>query len=418
VNIMNTRNMIFLGCLAALTLGSANPAVAQDDKYGQPGDWLTSYQTARTSAMGGAYVANADGALGAVWNPAGLSRMLQNQVHFESTSLFGESRMNAFSFALPGRRFPSVGISLITLNSGDFQRTNELNDDLGSFSEGNMAFYITGAKKVGNKLRLGANLKIARQEVEEFSASGAGLDLGAILDLTPNWSLGASFLNVGGPNLTMREVDESYPVNMRGGVAYRALNGRALLSVEVNAAEGPGAAFHSGGEVWVHRSLALRAGYGQEAVGGGVSLRVSPDFRFDYGAQDNELGVLHRFGIVYEFGGFHANSQATPEVFSPAGDHSVTTFDLKAYTRGEPAEWTLDIIDKHKELVRRFGGKGGPPAHVLWDGTDEAGMPLADGTYRYRLVVLDNEGVQVDAKEREVVISTGGPQGAIPVEVD
>ena len=33
-------------------------------------------------------------------------------------------------------------------------------------------------------------------------------------------------------------------------------------------------------------------------------------------------------------------------------------------------------------------------------------------------VVLDDEGVEVDAKEREVVISTGGPQGAIPVEVD
>ena len=103
---------------------------------------------------------------------------------------------------------------------------------------------------------------------------------------------------------------------------------------------------------------------------------------------------------------------------SPTGDHSVTTFDLKAYTRDEPAQWTLDIIDKHNELVRRFGGKGGPPAHVLWDGTDEAGMPLPDGTYRYQLVVLDAEGVQVDAKEREVTISTGGPQGAIPVEVD
>jgi hypothetical protein len=326
--------------------------------------------------------------------------------------------MNAFSFALPGRRFPSVGVSLVTLSSGEFQRTNELNDNLGSFEQGNTAFYITGAKKVANRVRLGANLKIARQQLEEFSASGAGLDLGAIVDVNANWSVGASLLNIGGPNLTMREVDEAYPVNARGGIAYRAMNGRALFSVEVDAQQGPGAAFKTGGEVWVHRTLALRAGYGSEAIGGGVSMRVSPDFRFDYGAQDNELGVLHRFGIVYEFGGFHANSAASPEVFSPTGDNAVTTFDLKANTRAEPAEWKLDIVDKHNELVRRFGGKGGPPAHVLWDGTDEAGMPLPDGRYRYQLVVLDHEGVQVDAKEREVVISTGGPQGAIPVEVD
>jgi hypothetical protein len=415
---MTKRTLILLTCVLAIGPVLASPATAQDADYGQPGDWLLSYQTARTAAMGGAYVANADGALGAMWNPAGLSRMLQNEVHMETTSLFGESRMNAFGFALPGRRFPSVGISLVTLNSGEFQRTNELNDDLGTFSEGNMAFYITGAKKVADRVRLGMNLKIARQELEEFSASGAGLDLGAIVDLGANWSVGASVLNVGGPNLNMREVDEAYPVNMRGGVAYRALNGRALLSVEVDAQEGPGAAFKTGGEVWVHRTFALRAGWGEEAVAGGASFRVSPDFRFDYGAQDNELGVLHRFGIVYEFGGFHAASKATPEVFSPTGDHSVTTFDLKANTRGEPAEWKLDIIDKQNELVRRFGGKGGPPSHVLWDGTDESGMPLPDGSYRYQLVVFDDEGVQVDAKEREVVISTGGPQGAIPVEVD
>ena len=34
------------------------------------------------------------------------------------------------------------------------------------------------------------------------------------------------------------------------------------------------------------------------------------------------------------------------------------------------------------------------------------------------LLVLDDQGVQVDAKERQVVISTSGPQGSIPVEVD
>ena len=68
--------------------------------------------------------------------------------------------------------------------------------------------------------------------------------------------------------------------------------------------------------------------------------------------------------------------------------------------------------------MRRFGGKGNPPAHVLWDGTDESGMPLPDGGYRYRLLVRDDDGIEIDAKEREVVISTTGPQGTIPVEVN
>jgi len=418
MQVMNRRTLILLSTFLALFLIQSGTAQAQDATYGQAGDWLASYQTARTSAMGGAYVANADGALGPLWNPAGLSRLLQNQAHFETADLFGESRMNAFSFALPGRSFPSVGISFVTLNSGDFERTNELNDNLGTFSEGDLAVYLTGAKAISPRFRLGANLKLVRQSLEDFSGGGVGLDLGLMFDLSQSWRLGASVLNIGGPNLTLREVDESYPVDFRGGLAWRSLNGRAMITAEVDARQGPGAIFMTGGEVWVHRSFALRAGYGEERVGGGLSVKVAHNVRFDYGARDNELGVLHRFGVVYEFGGFHVTSQATPEVFSPTGENAVTTFDLKARTRGEPAEWTLDIVDKHDQIVRRFGGKGGPPAHVLWDGTNESGMPLPDGTYRYQLLVLDEEGVEINAKEQKVVISTAGPQGSIPVEVD
>jgi hypothetical protein len=326
--------------------------------------------------------------------------------------------MNAFSFTIPAQRFPSFGLTLVTLNSGNFQRTNELNEELGDFSEGNLALYLTGAKRVNKRLRLGANVKIVRQTLEDYSAGAAGLDLGAMVDLGPHWSLGMSALNIGGPSIAMREVDESFPVNVRGGVTWRGLGNRALLTAELDNRDGPGTIFRSGAEMWVHHSMALRAGYGSEAFGAGVSVRVAHNFRLDYGAQDNELGVLHRFGLVYDFGGFHANSQAAPEIFSPTGANSVTSFGLKARTRGEPSEWTLDIIDKHDRLVRRFGGKGGPPSHVVWDGTDEAGMQLPDGTYRYQLVVLDDQGIQLDAKEREVVISTSGPQGNIPVDVE
>lgn len=66
--------------------------------------------------------------------------------------------------------------------------------------------------------------------------------------------------------------------------------------------------------------------------------------------------------------------------------------------------------------MRHFGGSGRPPAHIQWDGKDETGLPLADGIYRYRLTVKDHEGRQVDGAMRQVVISTTGPQGAVPLE--
>src|SRR5206468_4055083 len=58
---------------------------------------------------------------------------------------------------------------------------------------------------------------------------------------------------------------------------------------------------------------------------------------------------------------------------------------------------------------------GLPPPHVQWDGKDETGMPVADGLYTYRLVVKDKQGRILTSSTRRVEVSTGGPQGDVPV---
>ena len=77
--------------------------------------------------------------------------------------------------------------------------------------------------------------------------------------------------------------------------------------------------------------------------------------------------------------------------------------------------WALDVVNKSDEVVRRFGGAGQPPSHLEWDGKDENGLPLPDGVYRYSLVVKDAVGRAVTGPVRTVAISTGGPQGNVPL---
>ena len=102
-------------------------------------------------------------------------------------------------------------------------------------------------------------------------------------------------------------------------------------------------------------------------------------------------------------------------MFSPTGEKAVTRFTLNSRTKSAPREWTLDLRNKADEVVRRFGGKGQAPSHIEWDGKDETGLPLPDGLYRFRLVVVDEAGRVVESPERIVQISTGGPQGQVPV---
>src|SRR2546423_11364992 len=136
----------------ALTAGSAAAALAQSQTGGTPGEWLNTYTSARSLGMGGAYVAGPDDALGMLWNPAGVSVMDQNQFRFETARLFESTSITALGFATPGSRWPSFGLTMLSLTSGDFQRTNALNDPLGTFSEGDIAWMLTLSKALNPRL--------------------------------------------------------------------------------------------------------------------------------------------------------------------------------------------------------------------------------------------------------------------------
>jgi hypothetical protein len=235
--------------------------------------------------------------------------------------------------------------------------------------------------------------------------------------LTPRLRLGASVLNIGGPTLAARDTDESFPVEVRAGFALGFLGGKGLLSMEVDQRDGPGTTFRAGSEVWLYEAFGLRAGFFENEAAGGFSYRLNQGLQFDYGMSDHELGIIHRVALAYRFGGFFASSTASPDVFSPLGENSVTKFEIKSRTKAETKEWRLAIVDKHGETVRSFGGLGVPPAHVMWDGKDEYGMTLPDGIYHYRMTVIDNEGRTLRTEEKTVQITTSGPQGSVPVIV-
>ena len=400
--------------IAAMTTLAAAPGAAEE-VGGAPGNWLSSYVGARTLGLGGAFVATADEPLGVIWNPAGLNSLEQNEVRFETASLNEDTALHGLSFAVPGSRLPSFGVSMVALRSGEFERTDELNNPLGTFQTGDTAVLVSVAKGISPRLSLGGNFKWVRQSVEEWSGNGLGVDVGAMYAVTPSLRVGASILNLGGPSITLRDSDEKYPLEVRGGIGARVLGGRGLVTCELDQVQGSGVRFRGGSEYWIQPQFGLRLGYGDSHPGGGMSYRLDRGIQVDYGLADQELGFVHRIGVSYRFGGYFASSSAEPEVFSPTGEQAVTKIHLTARTKADAASWSLAIRDKSEQTVRSFAGKGAPPAHLVWDGKDETGLPLPDGVYRYRLVVADSEGREMASPGSLVEIATGGPEGAIQV---
>lgn len=403
------------GVALLATLALPTGAFAEEENGGAPGSWLSQYVSARALGLGGAFVGTADDASSVVWNPAGLATLVPNEVRFETAQLFEDTYVHALNFAVPGNRLPSFGLSIVTLRSGEFDRTNELNDPLGTFREVETAYIFTMSRNINPRFALGTNVKLVTQTVEDFSGTGVGFDVGGVFDVTPTFRVGASVLNLGGPNVTLRDTKEKYPIEFRGGFSASVLRGRGLLTAEVDQSQGPGVRFRGGSEYWVQPAFALRVGLDDQNPGGGMSYRFAGNYQFDYGVLDHPLGLTHRIGLTYRFGGFFAKAKASPEIFSPTGERAVTKIDLNARTKAELDSWKLEILNKSDEVVRTFGGKGQPPAHIQWDGKDETGLPLADGEYRYRLQVNDADGRVIESRVHAVTISTGGPQGEVPV---
>src|SRR5690242_2297639 len=128
-----THRHIAAALVAAALLTGATAASAADENAGAPGSWLSTYVSARALGLGGAYVGAADDASSVLWNPAGLAMLVPNEVRFETARLFEDTSINAFNFAVPGSKLPTFGLSIVSLQSGSFDRTNELNDPLGDF---------------------------------------------------------------------------------------------------------------------------------------------------------------------------------------------------------------------------------------------------------------------------------------------
>jgi len=403
--------LILLGLLAA------NAVRAEDQNGGWAGDWLTNYRSARAMGLGGSFVSLADEPLGMMWNPAGMTQLGRNEVFLETSRYFEGTAINTFSFAVPGSKYPTLGLSILALRSDEFQKTSDVNDDLGTFREGETAYVLSVSHNLHPRISLGGNLRVVHQSLDEFSATGAGLDLGLLVHAGKNVRVGLSAANLGGPDLELRETSESYPNQLRGGVAVGLLDGRGTVTAEIERIGDLRTNMRGGGEFMLSRVITLRVGFDGSDPGGGFTVNLPHDLRLDYGTGGHDLGMIHRFSLSWRFGGFFADSQANPEVFSPLGTRSATRFDLAVRTRDEVESWHLEISDKSGNIVRRFGGRGAPPSHLMWDGKTTAGTPLPDGSYRYRLVVRDLGGLETVGESRIIGIDTRAREIQVPVQV-
>lgn len=325
---MKRTSMILATALVAFLLF---PAVAQASfaKVGTSGaQFLKIGVGCRGVAMGGAFVASADDASAAYWNPGALVRVPGTQFQFTGTQLYGDI---LYGNGIVTHEMPGIGTFALQfglLSSGDMDYTTVSNPDGDeTFTCSDMVVGVSFGRMLTDRFSAGMTAKYVREAWDDISAGGVAVDLGTLYDT------GFKTLRIGmaiqhfGPELQPSGEDTTWysggdsldtyasysmPMTFKLGLAMDVVDqGPHQMTVEVDGVHPNDNVeqVNLGAEYWYNNMIALRGGYrvntDEEGLTAGAGFRIpmgDKTIMLDYAYQDfNRLEMVHRASLGFSF---------------------------------------------------------------------------------------------------------------------
>ncbi len=299
-----------LSLFAALLLPTV--ALAQSAGY----TFLRTPVGARPAAMAASFVSVSKDAHNIYYNPAGLADLSRRAATFGYINNILDVQDFFGAYVMPHQQ-GSYGFALQYTDYGDFTRTNEFGEELGSFGANNVVAYFSYSRTHAERLLLGGNVKYIRSTLADFSSDAVALDLGAIYhsSLFDNLSFGAGIFNLGRVRKAFDGRKEDLPLTFQFGISKRLAHLPLLYSLTLVGEPDENLQFRAGGEFSLSQNAFLRLGYNtlgrDQKVGtdsdrfAGLSIGLGLDYRqykFDYGMSSfGEIGNLNRLSVSIIF---------------------------------------------------------------------------------------------------------------------
>jgi hypothetical protein len=320
--------------IAAALLAVAAGVDADDNKYAA--DWMTYGAGARALGMGGAFVAVADDATAAYWNPAGMpavERAAFSAMH--SYTFNGLAAYDSIYGAYNLGKYGAVGGGLLMFTVGDIPITEWSDPESpnrrpvlkGYADSGDYAVYGSYGRELLPKFNVGASgIFIIGRHLGDFveegaDSSGQALDVAAKAGPFGPFTVGLNVQNIYSNLKWDTGTTETIPMNVKLGGAYRRAvadwDSEFTLAADCNvkfagydfasqlAAGDASFDFCGGGEWWYRRTVAIRLGSERSAFAGGVGLAVrtlGASFGIDYAfLSDTGLESSHRASASVAF---------------------------------------------------------------------------------------------------------------------
>lgn len=239
----------------------------------------------RANALDGAFVGLSDDCWSIFYNPAGLSRLIQNEAAvYYSPRPFGLSELSTTAFA--ATYSTKIGALALAARKYGFDLYKEIS---GTLSYANLFLGIN----------IGTNFHIHTLTIKGYGNDYTiGVDVGIMFPLAYNLLFGFSVKNMNAP--TIGKLKEKLPQVFSFGTSYSPINNLVLLMDYEKEIIFDGS-LKAGFEYWIFEFAALRFGINEKpsTISGGLGLKYSP-LKIDYAiVSHQELGLTHSITIGF-----------------------------------------------------------------------------------------------------------------------
>lgn len=285
--------------------------------------FLRNDASARSAALGGAFVAMPEDPAGLFYNPASVATLAENRIAatYLKHALDINSGFLSYNSTLEGlgdNGSFAVGINYI--NYGSFDRADRNGNILGTFGGYDLAAVAAYSNMLDSNLYYGVALNFITNSLESSSSSAVALDAGLLYRMPEaRTNIGLSILHAGSQLSTIGGVSEQLPLDIRVGLNHRLRGLPLLLNVSLHHLADETDAFWEkfenfslGGELYISSALRIRLGYDNQRRAGlapesqkklaGLSAGLGiiiKDINIDYAMSSfGTVGTLHRFSVA------------------------------------------------------------------------------------------------------------------------
>ncbi|MFH0778242.1 MAG: PorV/PorQ family protein [Candidatus Eisenbacteria bacterium] len=263
---------------------------------------------ARAAAMGSAHLAVASDATSIYWNPAGLAAVEGLNLHLSHNEWLQDIR---YEFLAVAKKWGShgIGAGFSGLYMGELERRDVSGTFLGHFGSYDIAAWAGWGTRVAPDFSLGVSGKFLAEQIDDATATGFAVDLGAKYD-TPveRLSVAAGVFNLG-PKMKFDTEEFDIPRSIACGASYvlpvEEWTGSFLFAADLVSYKGEDPKVHVGAEYGFRGMASLAAGYkfGYDVEGFSVGAgfrRGTLSAGYAYSALGSELGDAHRISLSYD----------------------------------------------------------------------------------------------------------------------